>query len=419
MLRIWVVNSEEPIPALTGKGRLMRGGTLAECFSSDADNDVTWWCSTFLHYEKRFYDTKPVSVDLKKNLHLRMLHTGKAYTKHISPARIRYCRLLAKELKKAIRKEENPDVIYCAWPNIEPAYECVRYGKQAGVPVVIDIRDLWPDIFVRHFRGIMKAMAGAVVNVMYGRRTRYVMRNADKVIAVHSGALELAGKYGRKTGKQDHPVYISVRRNTLCGPELEEAESFWMSQGIVAGDFLVVYIGTITEGCLYRLIAEAARTNHNADVKFVICGNGTYYGQCAALAKGCGRIVFPGFVNLAQMTALCKRSGLGLLPYRNRSDLVDAFPTKFSEYLSFGLPVLTTLRGASREKLEENHCGMYFNTAEELNRIIDRYASDEAFWAAQSGNARRLFEAEFNADHTYRGLLDEMRGLLPDSAGGR
>ena len=132
-MNVWVVNSEEPIPEITGKGRLLRGGLIADSFSKDKKNNVIWWCSTFLHYEKEFYAQKSVNIDLKRNLHLKMLHTGKAYEKNVSIARIRYCKLLAKVFKKTIQTETKPDVIYCAWPHIELSYECVKYGKKYNI----------------------------------------------------------------------------------------------------------------------------------------------------------------------------------------------------------------------------------------------------------------------------------------------
>lgn len=406
-MKIWVVNSEEPIPQL--KGRLMRGGTLADCFSDDGENDVTWWCSTFLHYEKRFYAAESVSEDIKDNLHIKMLHTKKAYRKNVSFARIRYCRLLAKALRKAIQAAETPDVIFCAWPNIEPAYECVRYGKKKGVPVVIDIRDFWPDVFTASFHGFMKYAAETAVEVLYGKKTRYVMQNADKVIGVVPDAMKLAEKYGRSISPRDHTVYLSFKQNKISDEELKKAYTFWGNLGITAGDFIAAYVGSLTDTCLSALIIEAAKKNSDAAVKFILCGSGPNLERCAEAAKDRGNILFPGYMNLPQMYALCSMAKVGLLPYRNSASFVNSVPSKFSEYLSYGLPVLTTLKGLSKTIVESENCGAFFSSADELNELISRYKTDEALRDIQSKNAKNLFEREFNAENTYKKLPEEMK----------
>lgn len=408
-MKIWIVNEAEPIPQLNGKGRNMRAGVIADIFTEDADSDVTWWFSTFLHYEKKYYASEPVNTDLKPNLHLKMLHVKHAYRKNISLARMRYCAALAGKLKKAIRKEEKPDVILCAWPNIESAYECVRYGKENGVPVVIDIRDFWPDIFVQPFNGILKRAAKAAVNVIYGKKTRYVMQNADKVIGVIPRAIGLAEKYGRTISTRDHPVFLSYKRNVILEKELAEATEFWEERRVTPNYFIAVYVGSLTDTFLYSVVIEAAKKNRNGKVKFVICGGGPNLSRCAEETEGCSNIIFPGYMNLPQMHALCGIAKVGLLPYKNKSDFIDSVPSKFSEYLSYGLPILTTLKGLSKAMVESENCGSYFSTADELNGLIEKYANEETFRMEQKRNSLRLFEKRFNAVDVYSGLLDEIK----------
>lgn len=78
MKKIWFVSDSEPIPELTGKGRLMRAGKLAQ-YAAELGNKVTWWSSTWLHYEERFYSNKEEKIDLNANLRLHLLHVKKAY----------------------------------------------------------------------------------------------------------------------------------------------------------------------------------------------------------------------------------------------------------------------------------------------------------------------------------------------------
>lgn len=412
-MKIWVVNEGEHIPPLTGKGRLMRGGMLAHYFSENEDNEVTWIFSDFLHYEKKFYANKFFEKDLKKNLHLKMLHTRHAYKKNISLARIRYCRLLGRELKQEMERLEKPDVIYCSWPIIEEAYECVRYGQENGVPVVIDIRDMWPDIFIQPFHGVVRKMAGCAVNRLYGEKTRYVMQKADKVIGVVPAMVQMAGKYGRKMKESDHPVFLAYRKNAeLQNPESGQ-EEIRRTFGLRISDFLVSYFGTVNNRVdNMDILIDAAEKNTNRDVKFIICGQGMAYEECKKRTGNLNNIIFTGLLDKTELAAVAGCSKLGLLAYRNSSDFTDALPNKFGEYLSYKLPVLTSLAGLSRQVVERENCGMYFDSAESLNEIIEKYYSDEKFLEAQSQSAWHLYQKQFDADTVYRKLLSEIEELV-------
>ena len=51
---------------------------------------------------------------------------------------------------KALLKEEKilPDVAFIGYPPIEIAYVMCGWLKQRKVPILLDIKDLWPTIFI-------------------------------------------------------------------------------------------------------------------------------------------------------------------------------------------------------------------------------------------------------------------------------
>ena len=48
-----------------------------------------------------------------------------------------------------------PDIIVVSLPTIEFSYEACRYGEKNNVPVIVDVRDLWPDSFKQNSRGVL------------------------------------------------------------------------------------------------------------------------------------------------------------------------------------------------------------------------------------------------------------------------
>lgn len=405
-MKVWVVRDTEPVPMLTGNGRLMRAGMIAEYFAK-AGHDVTWWASTWLHYEKRFYSDKDEVIVLNDNLTIHMLHPGKAYDKHVSLARIRYCKKMQKLFRYAIESEQKPDLIYCSWPLIELAYECVRFGKEHDIPTIIDIRDLWPDIFVQPFPKPLKPFVSFAINMVYGRMVRFTLGNATRVIAVIPKGLEFASKYGR-SNDSDHVVFLSYKSSSWPEDEVRKAKEFWFSKGVSEKDFIIVFVGNIgTRIAQIELIVNAARTVKDDNVKFVLCGGGPDLERFISETLDCKNIVFAGYRNAAEIYSICSISKLGLLPYFNTFDFVDHLPNKVGEYFSFGLPLLTTLRGLSRQVVEDNQCGAYFDSPESLNKLIAQYKSNPDAYTAERTNALNLFRESFDADVVYGNLVKE------------
>lgn len=406
-MKIWVVNSEEPIPQLTGKGRMLRGGMLADFFSR-YNHDIIWWCSTFLHYEKEFFVKKDKNIALKKNLNLKMIHPsfGMYYKKNISLRRILYCKCLANKFKRNVKDEPLPDVIYCAWPHIELAYECVKFGRKNNIPVLIDIRDFWPDNFVQPFSGIKRKIVGNIVEFLYGRQTRYVMKYADTVIGVVPACLDLASKYGRMLKEKDKAVYLSFYSNNSIENHNVEIDFL---KNIKEEDFLIVYFGSIDNRIDQQdVMIKAAKNSNNTNVKFIICGDGEALESCREKTKNLNNIYYPGMLNLSSMSVLAQKASLGILPYKNSDDFIDSLPSKFAEYLSYGLPILTSLSGLSKKMIEENRCGSFYKDEHDLNDIIDFYYYDEELMNNSRLRALELFENEFNAEKVYKNLLDSI-----------
>ena len=59
----------------------------------------------------------------------------------------------------------------------------------AGEPVVVDVRDRWPDIFVEPLPRPLRAIARLLLLSEF-RRARYVFRTATAILAVSDGYLE-------------------------------------------------------------------------------------------------------------------------------------------------------------------------------------------------------------------------------------
>lgn len=414
MKYIWVVCEGEPIPIGSYNGRLMRGGMLAKTFA-DLGSEVTWWTSTYLHYEKRYIAKQHEKITLSKNLELQLLHSNSGYKKNISFKRIKYSKDLAKSFRKESRLQKTPGIIYCSWPLIDFAYEAVRYGQEHHVPVVIDIRDAWPDIFIQPFPKLLQPLAKIGINLLFRRKVSYVMQNATAVVAVIPKFLKLAERYGRILQPQDRVVYLSYDSTPVSEIERRQADEFWQSKNLSASDTIVSFISTLNKRLNdFDTLIEVAEHYNGTNVKFVFCGTGNYHNQLIERTRHLDNVVIPGFRNRAELQALLKISTFGIIPIINTEDFIDALPNKFGEYLSEGLIVLTSLKGLSKQIVEQTGCGLYYADAHSLVTTIDNLKGNVQLLRTMSKNALDLYCREFDASKVYYDFYKFLESLTFD-----
>jgi len=405
--RVWVVAESEQIPQLTGHGRLMRGGQFAEMLS-EMNCEVIWWTSNWLHYEDRFYSEQQETIEINKHLKAVLLHAGHAYKKHISIARILYCWNMGRQFKLNIEKMDKPQLIICSWPLIELGYEAVKYGKQNNIPVVIDIRDMWPEIFIQPFSGIMRLFAKVGIQLFYGRKTRYAMKNATQVIGIVDYAVDLAYRWGRPHNSKDRTVYLSKFKPKFSFDE-EKMEAFWKEKNVERSDFLIIYVGSIDYRTVkLKMLANAAKRFKSTNVKFVFCGMGPSYNDFVKENCENPNVIIAGYRNKNELDYLGKIAKIGLIPYENTEDFTDSFPNKLSEYLSTSLIVFTTLSGKMRTLLESQECGEFFEDEETLCYKTLKYLHNPELVKKAQHNANQLFRGKFDAGVVYRSICKEL-----------
>lgn len=400
-MNIWIVCEGEPLPINGLNGRLMRGGMFATQLAQ-LGYHVTWWSSTYLHYEKKYISDELQTILVNPSLKLKLLHSPNGYNKNISFKRIRYSKDLGREFRKQSRKEDRPDIIYCSWPLIDFAYEAIKFGHGFNIPVVIDIRDFWPDIFIQPFPKRLQPIVKLGISCFLRRKVSYVMKSATSVVGVIPKALDFARSYGRILQEQDHVVHLAYDDTPVSTEESSVANFLWDNYGLYKNKCIVSYVGSISNriGDFDTLI-EAAEKCEDPSVIFVFCGTGNYFAELTERCKDLKNVIIPGYRNRAEIQALLKLSTFGLLAYRNTEDFIDSLPNKFGEYLSEGLIILTSLKGLSREILEREECGMYYSDADSLLESISQIRSKPNQLKAMAANGKRLFTEAFDASKVY------------------
>lgn len=397
-MRIWLITIGEPLP-LRENVRLLRTGIFANHLI-ESGHDVTWWTSTFDHVSKSHVASGCKKIRLNDNFSLFLLR-GCGYQNNVSFARLYDHYLLGKKFRENAENEEKPEVVLCSFPAIELSAEAVRYGKTHGVPVILDVRDLWPDIFLDFFPGYWK-FVGRLFLYPLLRLTKTAFRGASTVTGVTKPFVEWGvGKSGRcrRTLDQDFPMgYPEVH---LEHDEIHKTNIFWEKYGIDGKRFLIVFFGYFGRQFDLRTILKAAKKLKLFPVDFVLCGDGDSFEEFVQMGEQLPNVVFPGWVGQAEIAALMRMGNVGIMPYWVKDDFLKSIPNKFIEYLSAGLPILTTLHGEVGSLLLREKCGYVYKSETELVALVKKLVEDDKKVKQMAKASKELFNAQFKASKVY------------------
>src|SRR5947207_2212329 len=194
-MNVWVVKTSEMLATDNGNGRLLRSGLVAHMLDARG-HTVTWWMSTFDHANRRSRAQQDTTVPFGARGAIRMIKSP-GYRESVSLARICDHAIWGRAFRRAIASAPLPDIIFCAYPTIEAAATCVRFGQQHAVPVVLDLRDMWPDIFSEFAPTALKPLAYGVL-WPWRAHARAALSRATALFAITdeflSWGLKLAGR---------------------------------------------------------------------------------------------------------------------------------------------------------------------------------------------------------------------------------
>lgn len=407
-MNIWLLRTSETIPAVSPNERLMRMGMLAEELSGRGHN-VTWFSGTLNHFTKKQLFKQDTIVKVKDNYYINLSY-AQGYKKNISVSRILYHIKIARKFQKQAKKMEKPDIIYVAFPTIEYAEVAVKYGKKHNIPVIVDIRDLWPDIFKHNLKGFTKIAAMPYIKLM-NHKTKKIMKNAFAINAVSEAMLEWGLKKGkREKSKFDRFFYIGYKTHDANAIKTNNCK-------MDKNKFNISFFATINNQFDYDKIAQIAKELEKRDKTIVIniCGDGPQKEILIKKINNISNIKLRGWSGKDELNEILQNSKMGLAPYKNTFDFQMSVSNKFAEYLSYGLPIILTSEGYMKSLIEKNECGISSKSIDEICNYIIELKNKKEKYDEISKNAIKLYKKDFMAEKIYKNLadyLEEIKGGL-------
>ncbi len=316
---------------------------------------------------------------------------------------------------RVYKRFEKPDIIYTSSPSPFAAYTAVRAAKKLKVPVIVEVRDLWPESIVAYQH---KRRSNPVIWAMY-RLEKWLYKHADRLIFTMEGGAD----YIREKG-WEHAVDLKKVNNINNGVDLEEYRRN-LSLSVEDDDlndpdtFKVIYTGSIRRANNLDNVLTAAKLlqDTHPNIRFLLWGDG----DCrTALMERCQdedirNVRFKGRVERKYIPSILSGSDINLVYFDPHGIggvmRFGCSQNKLFDYFASAKPLVSNFR-PKYDLIERYQCGIPIDTdtsePEALVRAILKIyeMSDEEY--------RRLCENAARAaqDYDYRLLTRKLEEVI-------
>ena len=294
-----------------------------------------------------------------------------------------------------------PDVILASSPQLPAAFTCLWIARLTGIPFVLEVRDLWPQVLIDQGG---KSPSSAMVRLLAWMEC-LLYRHASTVVVLAKGAEPFVRERGAR-----QTVWLPN------GPDL-----VLFAPRPLPPDrsvFTVLYAGAHGDANALENVILAVRwlEQQQNPVRIRFVGDGPEKQALIQLASDLKSVSFEAPVSKVQIPDLMAEADAILLSLRD----VPLFrygvsPNKLYDAYALGRPVITTVAGAINTEVEE-HClgvtappGDPKALADAIQRLMNTPRAERQAMAERAIELARTSYSRQRINSQYNTLL---RGLI-------
>ena len=319
------------------------------------------------------------------------------------------------KIQKAMRcfyKKEKPDVIYTSSPDLFVAFFALLFGKMHKIPVVVEIRDLWPESIVE-YNGMSRK--NPIIQILY-QLEKWIYKKADQLIFTMEG-----GKEYIKDKGWDKKINLDKVNHVNNGVDLEEFAEDVKRYQIQDNDledekfFKVIYVGSVRRANNIETLVNVGKElkqRGNDKIKIIIYGDGTDRESLEKRCKteGLENVIFKGKVEKKYIPYILSKSNLNILNYKQANTWkYGGSQNKQFEYLASGRPICSNVK-MGYSIIRTNDCGVEDNiiSTKDYADVVLKYAEmSEEKYKQECENAKKAAQL-----YDYHLLTEKVEHIL-------
>jgi len=277
----------------------------------------------------------------------------------------------------------------------------ITFAKKLGVPHYLYVQDLWPENIMT-----VTGITNSVVIKPIDKMVDYIYKNTDHIFATSPSFVDAICNRKIKVDRRKvhywpqyaEEFYQPCERKFV--PEIPKDDSF-----------KVIFTGNIGTAQGLQILPKTAKHLKDANVKFIIVGDGRYLEEFNAEVEKNG--VGEKFIMVSRQPAeripeLLSACDVAFLSFQDAELWRKTIPAKLQSYMACGMPIIASAAGETERVVKEAACGICckISDAEGLAEAILNMSNQDV--SEMGKNSRRYFEEHFDKEK----LMDEMDRYL-------
>ena len=412
---VWILQTGEPLNCDGNQLRPMRAINLSKALVSKG-HKVEIISTRFFHQEKRF------RKNIKNNNISGITETlvdSPGYKSNISFRRLFDHHILSFNLLiNLLKREEKPDIMFVGFPPIEWSLISICYSFFKSIPIVIDVKDLWPDIFWdKEDINPLKKEFIKFLFFPYRIYSILITSLADYI----TGPTELIANYFKNNYQNKFLTKILKNRDpkTFSSPIVPPKEEEQIKLDLVKTDpkecLNILFIGSLMSVYDFETIKKSIEILNKKKIKIqlFIAGKGGSENYIKDIFNHIENVYFLGWINRKEAVDISLNCHLALAPYKNIKNYELNLVNKYIDYMSLGLPILSPLRGFPYELIKKYEIGWNYPPKKSsiLAEIIMDILQSPNKIKLRSENAMTLFKTKYKFDIVYDQLANKLEQI--------
>lgn len=306
-----------------------------------------------------------------------------------------------------------PDVIFATSSPITVAIPALLLHWFRGVPIVFEVRDLWPDFPIQYgvlTNSLLIRLGYALESLIY-RRSKTIVTTSPRM------RQRIISKGVDRKRVFCLPIGVDI---TEFHPNLASQKNVRLELGLSEQDLLVVYAGAHGIPNALDTLVEAAGLLRDDSVHFLLLGDGRYKRALQQQAKHlgvCGRVHFWPSCARRDLGPILANADLCIITARGLEAAQAILPNKLFDYLASGKAVLVNFPGDTADLLTSTGSGMVVRAedSEALACAIRDLSVNRPLLHHMGARARQVAEEQFDRNVLYQSLVDLIESVAASS----
>ncbi|MDP5031272.1 MAG: glycosyltransferase family 4 protein [Paraglaciecola sp.] len=290
------------------------------------------------------------------------------------------------------------DVVFATSTPLTIALPGVYASKRLNVPMIFEVRDLWPELPIA-----VGAIRNPAVKWLAKMLERFAYKHSAHIIALSPGMAE--GIVNTGVSSSNVTVIPNSADLELFDPATSNAHMFRNAHAELGESPIVLYAGTLglINGVSYLADLAKECLLLKSDVKFVVIGDGMEWSQIKQYAGDLGVLdhnffMYPPMPK-KQLVNAFKAASISTSLFVDLVQMQANSANKFFDALSSGTPVAVNYGGWQAALLKENVAGFQLTRdTKQAAELIVSQLKNEDHLKLMGDNALNLAQQRFSRD---------------------